>query len=81
MTDKVTLAATVLKEHRQSIDRLDAILIYTLGERFKHTQAVGTLKAEHDLPPQTQRARPHRLQGLRIWQCKPISTRNLPKNF
>ena len=51
MTDKVTLAATVLKEHRQSIDRLDAILIYTLGERFKHTQAVGTLKAEHDLPP------------------------------
>jgi chorismate mutase len=34
MTDKVTLAATVLKEHRQSIDRLDAILIYTLGERF-----------------------------------------------
>ena len=22
-----------------------------LGERFKHTQAVGKLKAEHDLPP------------------------------
>jgi monofunctional chorismate mutase len=34
-----------------SIDRLDAILVYTLGERFKHTQAVGKLKAEHDLPP------------------------------
>ena len=51
MTDAVTLAADILKEHRKSIDRLDAILVYTLGERFKHTQAVGVLKAEHDLPP------------------------------
>jgi chorismate mutase len=46
-----TRAARLLKDHRASIDRLDAILIYTLGERFKHTQAVGLLKAEHDLPP------------------------------
>ncbi|MEM7472060.1 MAG: chorismate mutase [Pseudomonadota bacterium] len=51
MTDTVQKAAEVLKEHRASIDRLDAILVYTLGERFKHTQAVGKLKAEHDLPP------------------------------
>ena len=51
LTDAVTLAASLLKEHRASIDRLDAILVYTLGERFKHTQAVGRLKAEHDLPP------------------------------
>ena len=51
MTDAVTRAAALLKEHRESIDRLDAILVYTLGERFKHTQAVGKLKAEHDLPP------------------------------
>ncbi len=51
MTDPVLRAAEVLKEHRASIDRLDAILVYTLGERFKHTQAVGKLKAEHDLPP------------------------------
>ncbi|MEC9198409.1 chorismate mutase [Donghicola tyrosinivorans] len=51
MTDPVSRAANVLKEHRESIDRLDAILVYTLGERFKHTQAVGKLKAEHDLPP------------------------------
>ncbi|MDO6726819.1 MAG: chorismate mutase [Cognatishimia sp.] len=51
MTDAVTRAAELLKEHRESIDRLDAILVYTLGERFKHTQAVGELKAEHDLPP------------------------------
>ncbi|MDM8168408.1 chorismate mutase [Roseovarius sp.] len=51
MTDATTRAASLLKEHRESIDRLDAILVYTLGERFKHTQAVGKLKAEHDLPP------------------------------
>jgi chorismate mutase len=51
MSDAVTRAAEVLKSHRDSIDRLDAILVYTLGERFKHTQAVGALKAEHDLPP------------------------------
>ena len=51
MNDVVTRAADVLKEHRESIDRLDAILVYTLGERFKHTQAVGELKANHDLPP------------------------------
>ncbi|QIE42745.1 chorismate mutase [Meridianimarinicoccus aquatilis] len=49
--DTVARAATVLAEHRASIDRLDAILVYTLGERFKHTQAVGVLKATHALPP------------------------------
>jgi chorismate mutase len=51
LTDTATRAATVLKDHRESIDRLDAILVYTLGERFKHTQAVGHLKAQYDLPP------------------------------
>jgi chorismate mutase len=50
-TDPVTRAAALLKDHRESIDRLDAILVYTLAERFKHTQAVGRLKAEHALPP------------------------------
>ncbi|MGB8622883.1 MAG: chorismate mutase [Paracoccaceae bacterium] len=51
MSDPTIRAEELLKEHRESIDRLDAILVYTLGERFKHTQAVGRLKAEHDLPP------------------------------
>lgn len=51
MTDATTRAAELLKEHRESIDRLDAILVYTLGERFKHTQSVGRLKADYDLPP------------------------------
>ena len=51
MTDDTTRAAQLLKSHRESIDRLDAILVYTLCERFAHTQAVGQLKAKHALPP------------------------------
>ena len=51
MIDPVFKAQELLKEHRASIDRLDAILVYTLAERFAHTQAVGKLKAQHDLPP------------------------------
>ncbi|MBV0910962.1 chorismate mutase [Anianabacter salinae] len=51
MTDHVAIARDLLAGHRDSIDRLDAILVYTLAERFKHTQAVGRLKAEHALPP------------------------------
>lgn len=51
MSDSEIRAETLLRDHRDSIDRLDAILVYTLAERFKHTQAVGRLKAAHDLPP------------------------------
>ena len=40
-----------LDAFRASIDNLDAILLHTLAERFKVTQAVGRLKAEHDMPP------------------------------
>jgi len=51
VTNDAARAAALLKEHRASIDRLDEILVYTLAERCKHTQNVGRLKAEHDLPP------------------------------
>ena len=50
MTDPIS-ADALLKDQRDSIDRLDAILVYTLAERFKQTQAVGRLKAAHSLPP------------------------------
>ena len=70
MTDTTTRAAEVLKEHRKSIDRLDAVLVYTLGERFKHTQAVGQLKAEHDLPPSD----PAR-EALQIARLEDLATR------
>ncbi|MEZ7812094.1 MAG: chorismate mutase [Paracoccaceae bacterium] len=51
MTHASFVAAELLKSHRASIDRLDAILVYTLAERFKQTQAVGQLKAAHELSP------------------------------
>lgn len=35
---------------RRSIDNIDAALIYMLAERFRHTQAVGELKARHAMP-------------------------------
>ncbi|MYR28635.1 MULTISPECIES: chorismate mutase [unclassified Streptomyces] len=36
---------------RDSIDNIDAAVIYMLAERFKATQQVGHLKAAHQLPP------------------------------
>lgn len=62
--DVVELAAEVLKGHRESIDRLDAVLIYTLAERFKHTKAVGVLKAEHTLPPSDPMREAHQIERL-----------------
>lgn len=44
-------AAEVLRGLRGSIDNIDAALVHMLAERFKCTQAVGELKAKHDLPP------------------------------
>lgn len=64
MPDSTARAANLLKEHRASIDRLDAILVYTLAERFKHTQAVGELKAEHDLPPSDPAREAHQIDRL-----------------
>jgi chorismate mutase len=51
MTDDEIRAQELLGELRHSIDNLDAILVHTLAERFRCTQAVGRLKAEHGLPP------------------------------
>jgi chorismate mutase len=44
-------ARTILAGYRASIDNIDAALIHMLAERFRCTQAVGVLKAQHGLPP------------------------------
>ncbi|MFF8817650.1 MULTISPECIES: chorismate mutase [Leucobacter] len=36
---------------RSSIDNIDAALVHMLAERFRCTQEVGQLKAEHAMPP------------------------------
>ena len=40
-----------LAAYRESIDNIDAALVFMLAERFKVTQAVGRYKAESGLPP------------------------------
>jgi chorismate mutase len=45
------MADDPLHQFRQSIDNIDAALVYMLAERFKVTQAVGRYKAEHALAP------------------------------
>ena len=40
-----------LTSFRQSIDNIDAALVFLLAERFKVTQAVGRYKATAGLPP------------------------------
>ncbi len=69
MTDAIQRAADLLATHRDSIDRLDAILVYTLAERFKHTQAVGRLKAEHELPPSDKAREAKQIERLE-WLSK-----------
>lgn len=40
-----------LARYRESIDNIDAALVFMLAERFKITQAVGEHKAANALPP------------------------------
>jgi chorismate mutase len=42
---------TELQALRGSIDNIDAAIIHMLAERFRCTQRVGAMKAEHHLPP------------------------------
>ena len=46
----MTDAAVHLQRLRASIDNIDAALIFMLAERFRCTQQVGVLKAEHRMP-------------------------------
>jgi chorismate mutase len=44
-------ADATLAGYRQSIDNIDAALVFMLAERFKVTQKVGAHKARSGLPP------------------------------
>ncbi|KQV06908.1 chorismate mutase [Leifsonia sp. Root112D2] len=54
-----------LRSIRRSIDNIDAALIHLLAERFKFTQEVGLLKAEHGLPPADPARERDQIQRLR----------------
>lgn len=54
-----------LARYRQSIDNIDAALVFMLAERFKITQAVGELKARMDLPPADPQREERQIERLR----------------
>ncbi len=54
---------------RMSIDNMDAALVHLLAERFKITQQVGVLKAQHGLPaadPNREAEQIARLRALAV---------------
>ncbi|MEO1101006.1 MAG: chorismate mutase [Pseudomonadota bacterium] len=61
----MTSPKSQLEAYRASIDNLDSILLHTLAERFKVTQAVGRLKAEHDMPPADKDREARQIERLR----------------
>ena len=66
-TDDVVRARELLRDLRTSIDNFDASIIYLLAERFRATERVGQLKAEHRLPaadPTREREQIARLRTL-----------------
>lgn len=65
MSDEAARAQEILKGLRADIDNLDAILVYTLAQRFKATQAVGRLKAAHGLPPADPSREARQIERLR----------------
>lgn len=50
---------------RQSIDNIDAAMIYMLAERFHCTKRIGALKARHNLPPADPAREEYQVQRLR----------------
>src|SRR3546814_4059844 len=51
-----TMTDETLAQFRQSIDNIDAALVFLLAERFRITKAVGRYKAIEGLPPEIGRA-------------------------
>lgn len=74
MTDK---SYNMLASYRESIDNIDAALVFMLAERFKITKAVGRYKAEHKLPPADPGREAAQIERLRML----AKTANLDPDF
>ncbi|VEI12714.1 chorismate mutase [Trueperella bialowiezensis] len=55
-----------LENYRKTIDNLDAALVHILAERFRCTQRVGQLKAEHAMPASDKEREARQIARLRI---------------
>lgn len=58
-------ADPTLAHYRDSIDNIDAALVFMLAERFKITQAVGEYKARVALPPADPEREDRQIERLR----------------
>lgn len=54
-----------MDEFRESIDNIDASLVFMLAERFKVTKKVGVFKKKHDLPPADPQREKSQIERLR----------------
>ena len=63
--EDVARARELLRDLRDSIDRIDAAVIYMLAERFRCTETVSRLKAEHNLPPADKTREAAQIKRLR----------------
>ncbi len=54
-----------LNRLRESIDNIDAAVVHMLAERFKCTQQVGYLKAQHHLPAADPARESRQIERLR----------------
>ncbi|WP_374764324.1 chorismate mutase [Yunchengibacter salinarum] len=54
-----------LDDFRESIDNIDAALVFLLAERFKVTKKVGYYKREHALPPADPAREQKQIERLR----------------
>ena len=69
MPDDLPALPPELLSLRDSIDNIDAAIIHMLAERFRCTQRVGVMKAEHDLPaadPSREERQVARLRALAV---------------
>ena len=67
----------LLKNERSTIDRLDAIIINALIERFSVTKRIGLIKAEHDIETYDRDREKMQLKALE----KLIEDSDLDKEF
>ena len=67
----------LLKNERSTIDRLDAIIINALIERFSVTKRIGLIKAEHNIEPHDAKSEKTQLAKLE----KLIENSDLDKTF
>ncbi len=58
-------AVIELRGLRQSIDNIDAAMIYMLAERFRCTKRVGLLKAAQNLSPGDPQREAYQIERLR----------------